>query len=311
MSQLEENATEGLAPVAVFGFNRPAHLLECLRSLEANPDARETDVYVFLDGPRSQIDVEFVKSTRQIARGSFEFKSITITEQDTNLGLGHSIISGINRVLETRNRLIVLEDDLVVSNHFLSYMNSALTKYEYTKKVGSIHAFNFNFEQPLTEPYFIRGGDCLGWATWSDRWELFTANAAITYLKIRKSNQIKEFDLGGSFRYSQILRNEIRNGFHSWAINWHASLFINGCLTLYPGTSLIEYKGADGSGTHEVKNSDLWATQMSTKSEWDFPSEICESKAGLSQLKKYYEKTYPSRIPLSKFVNWVRYKIIS
>jgi hypothetical protein len=309
MKLLREDVT-GLAPVAIFGFNRPEHLLNCLRSLEANLEARDTDVYIFLDGPRSEVDTEAVKSTREVARERYKFKSITIAEQNTNLGLGKSIITGIDKVFETNKRLIVLEDDLIVSIYFLSFMNIALTKYEKEKKVGSIHAFNFNFEQPLDEPYFIRGGDCLGWATWSDRWEMFTPNSANTYEKLRKSNLIKEFDLGGSFRYSQILKNEIRDGFHSWAINWHASLFVNGCLTLYPGTSLIEYRGADGSGTHEVKNSDLWSTKMSTKSEWNFPLRIDESKAGLSQLKKYYEKTYPSRNPLSKIVNWLRYIII-
>jgi hypothetical protein len=285
-------------------------LSDCLRSLEANLEATDTDVYVFLDGPRSQLDREAVEATRKVARESYKFRSLTITEQDTNLGLGYSIISGIEKVLEVNKNLIVLEDDLVVSNYFLSYMNSSLTRYECEKEVGSIHAYNFNFEHPLTEPYFIRGGDCLGWATWSDRWRLFTTDSADIYLKLRKSRQIKEFDLGGSFRYSQILRNEIKDGFHSWAINWHASLFINGCLTLYPGTSLIEYKGADGSGTHEVKNSYLWNTQMSTKSEWDFPLKISESEAGLSQLKKYYEKTYPSRNPLSKVTSWFRYLIV-
>ena len=34
-------------------------------------------------------------------------------------------------------------------------MNSSLTRYEFEKEVGSIHAYNFNFEHPLTEPYFF------------------------------------------------------------------------------------------------------------------------------------------------------------
>ena len=36
----------------------------------------------------------------------------------------------------------------------------------------------------------------------------------------------------------------------SRAIRWHASAFLAGGLTLYPGTSLVDNIGQDGSGTH-------------------------------------------------------------
>ena len=86
MNHLTEDVRAELAPVAIFGFNRPLHLSDCLRSLEANLEAMDTDVYVFLDGPRSQVDTETVEATRKVARESYKFRSLTITEQDTNLG---------------------------------------------------------------------------------------------------------------------------------------------------------------------------------------------------------------------------------
>lgn len=306
MAEIHENA-----PVAIFGFNRPRHLERCLKSLEVNKEAARTDIFIFIDGPRSQDDVRLVSETRKIARRTYRFKTVTVVEQEFNLGLGTSITNGISYVLKLRDRLIVLEDDLTVSRYFLSYMNQGLNIYKDNGVVGSIHGYNFSFEKPLSEPYFIRGGDCLGWATWADRWNLFSKDSASTYSKLKRLNLIKAFDLDGSFRYSNILKNEIRDGFHSWAINWHASLFSNGRLTLYPGLSLVEYNGADGSGTHPIKNSTLWDTKLSEKMAWDFPDRIVESKDGFEQLKKYYEKTYPSRNPLLGLTNWIRYKFLS
>ena len=308
-AQIEE--IQECAPVAIFGFNRPRHLERCLESLEVNREANRTDIFIFVDGPRNENDVRLVNETREIARRAYKFRTVTVVEQEFNLGLGASITSGISYVLKLHHSLIVLEDDLTVSRYFLSYMNQGLDIYKDNSNVGSIHGFNFNFEEPLSEPYFIRGGDCLGWATWADRWSLFSKDSAGTYTKLKKLNLIKAFDLDGSFRYSDILKNEIRDGFHSWAINWHASLFSYGKFTLYPGLSLIEYNGADGSGTHPIKNSTLWDTKLSEKFAWDFPNNVVESKDGLQQLKKYYEKTYSSRNPLLGLTNWIRYKFLS
>lgn len=311
MSESEIQNGDETAPVAIFGFNRPHHLQSCLRSLEVNKEATQTDVFIFIDGPRSDFDIGLVEQTRAIAREKYGFRSVEVVEQEFNLGLGSSITGGISHVLKERDRIIVIEDDLEVSKHFLSYMNQGLNIYKDEYSVGSIHGYNFSFKEPLSEPYFIRGGDCLGWATWSDRWSLFSINSADTYSKLRELDLIKAFDLDGSFRYSDILKNEIRDGFHSWAINWHASLFSQGMLTLYPGISLVKYRGADGSGTHPVKNSTLWDTKLSEKDSWEFPIEILESKNGLRQLKEYYEKTYPSRNPFSTVANWLRYRINS
>ena len=41
------------APVALFAFRRPDHLAACVQALRANPEADQTDLVVFCDGPRT------------------------------------------------------------------------------------------------------------------------------------------------------------------------------------------------------------------------------------------------------------------
>ena len=47
-----------------------------------------------------------------------------------------------------------------------------------------------------------------------------------------------------------MLRDQIAARNDSWAIRWYASAFLAEKLTLYPGASLVQNIGFDGSGTH-------------------------------------------------------------
>ena len=47
-----------------------------------------------------------------------------------------------------------------------------------------------------------------------------------------------------------MLKDQIKGANDSWAIRWHASAFLAGKLTLYPGRSLVHNIGTDSSGTH-------------------------------------------------------------
>ena len=40
------------APIAVFGFNRPDALKNTISSLLRNEEAKDSDLFVFVDGPR-------------------------------------------------------------------------------------------------------------------------------------------------------------------------------------------------------------------------------------------------------------------
>jgi glycosyltransferase involved in cell wall biosynthesis len=293
MSQADSPIPELLAPIAIFGYNRPNHLKRCLESLQNNKEAISSDVYIFLDGPKSNSEVSRVEATRAVAKLPYRFGKIIITEQEENLGLGKSILSGIDTVLAENPKIIVLEDDLEVTSHFLKYMNQGLAIYESEKKVASIHGYNYQFTNAIDEPYFIRGADCLGWATWADRWRLFNKNSQDLYQTLLSENLLSDFDLDGAFAYSKSLNDEAKNGFHSWAIHWHATAFVNNLLTLYPGKSLVKYNGADGSGTHFAINEKIWETEISQKSNWVFPAEFEESQVGRIELIGYFNRIYP------------------
>ncbi len=283
------------AHIAVFGFNRPQHLEACLKSLEANPGAIKSRLTIFIDGPRNSGDIAMVEATRKIAKRKYLFSTIEVVIQETNIGLAPSIISGVNHVLESSDCIIVVEDDLWVAPTFLDYMNRGLVKYRDFSKVASIHGYCFQFDNPLEEPFFLRGADCWGWATWKDRWLSLSLDSRQLLKNIRDSGLTDLFNLNGAHSYTSALEGEVRNGLHSWAIHWHASMFVENRITLYPGISLVQYLGADGSGTHFVLDKTHSDTTLSDKDSWNFPEILEESPLARSQLEGYFRRIWPHR----------------
>jgi hypothetical protein len=72
-----------------------------------------------------------------------------------------------------------------------------------------------------------------------------------------------------------MLRQQIAGKNDSWAIRWHASAYLAGLLTLYPGRSHVLNTGADGSGTHSKSSVSLGDTLAARPTKWsDFPLEV-------------------------------------
>ena len=62
--------------------------------------------------------------------------------QEENIGLANSVINGVTKVIQRHGRVIVLEDDIVTSPYFLSFMNNALNYYINQRNVFSVTGFN-------------------------------------------------------------------------------------------------------------------------------------------------------------------------
>lgn len=238
------------APIALFAFRRPDHLAACLASLSACAEAQSSDLIVFCDGPRDHTDVVGVATVRRMARAAVGFAQVTVIEQEVNLGLAASVISGVTTVLADHDRVVVVEDDLVVSPDFLRYLNDAMDLYAGDGNVASIHAYVYAVDEPLPQTFFLRGADCWGWATWRHAWEVFEPDGVRLQERLRASGQDRAFDLDGAYPYSAMLEDQVAGTVDSWAVRWYASAFLADMVTLYPGASLVENIGQDGSGTH-------------------------------------------------------------
>lgn len=240
------------APIALFVYNRPEETQQTIEALRKNELARESDLFIFSDGARSDLAKPGVDAVREYIHTITGFKSVTITERPENWGLSRSIITGVTDLVQHFGRIIVMEDDLVTTPYFLRYMNDGLNLYENDTRVASLHGFIYPTGQTLPETFFLRGADCWGWATWKRAWDMFEPDGGKLLIELNEKNLTYEFDLDGSYGFTSMLRRQATGQTDSWAIRWHAATFLKNMLTLYPGTSLVDNigQGSSGKGTH-------------------------------------------------------------
>ena len=239
-----------LAPIALFVYRRLQHTRATVESLLQNPESQNSDLCIFCDAAKTADIVDEVAEVRKFVQEVSGFRSIKIVERKENFGLSRNIIGGVTEVLAKNGRVIVVEDDLVCSPIFLRFMNDGLDVYADDAAVASIHGYVYPVHRPLPETFFLRGADCWGWATWTRAWKCFRADGRELLADLERQSLLAEFDLEGAFAFAQMLRDQIAGKNDSWAIRWHASAFLAGMYTLYPGESLVQNIGNDASGTH-------------------------------------------------------------
>ena len=245
------------APIALFVYNRADHLAQTLTALKANVQASESELFIFSDAPKNDAAFAAVAEVRNTIRSVTGFKAISIVERSQNWGLARSIIEGVTQLVNQYGRVIVLEDDLVTSPYFLSYMNDALDHYEHEEQVMQIsgHMFPVEISQD-TDAFFLPFTTSWGWATWKRAWAEFDPDAE-KYNLLKDNEELKkQFDLNGCYPYFKMLEAHFAGKVDSWAIRWYLTIFFRRGLTLYPWQSLVTNTGFDGSGTHGTAYND-------------------------------------------------------
>jgi len=251
------------APILLFTHTRLKHTRQTVEALQCNELSKSSDLIIYSDGARTDEEVVRVNSVRNYISTLTGFRSITIYHRPKNFGLARSIKEGVTTTLHFHDRVIVLEDDMVTSPHFLTYMNEALDLFFDDPRVASVHGYVYPVRQTLPIAFFLPGADCWGWATWRRAWNVFNPDGRYLLSELKRRNLIQAFDFNNTFFYSKMLQAQIEGKNDSWAILWHASVFLEGMLTLYPGCSLVKNIGIDGSGIH-CHHSDLYDVHLNT-----------------------------------------------
>jgi len=279
------------APIAVFAYNRLDSLQQTISSLKNCHLADECEVHVFSDGFKGEKDREDVLKVRDYIKTINGFSSLHFHFSEVNKGLANSIISGASEVIGASRKIIVLEDDLIVSRNFLLYMNQALNKYKNNPQVFSISGYSI----PVTAPknyssdiYFFPRASSWGWATWSDRWENVDWEAR-EYENFKKNRQqIKRFNRGGSDMFKMLTR-QMNGEINSWAIRWCFHQFRIGAYTAYPVLSKVINIGFTDQATHSnVFNRYKTELDDGARTSFNFPERISFDESFIRQFQSFY-----------------------
>jgi len=243
-----------LSPIAVIAFNRADTLRSTLSSLIANPLADQSDLYIFIDGPRVQREgeAEKVEEVKKVASSVAGFKSVTIRSSEENKGLAKSIIGAATELLDKYGRVILVEDDLYLSPSFLTYMNTMLTAYKDDERVMQVTGYSTvirHAKRYHCDHYLTKRAHSWSWGTWKDRWETVDWEVKdFDELAASKEKQ-RAFNEYGSDLYKMLCGWRFGRN-NSWYIRFNYSMHKQGRYAVAPIRSLVRNDGFGEGATH-------------------------------------------------------------
>lgn len=282
------------APVAVFTYKRLEHTQKVLSALNDSNLAMYTHLYIFCDNYKNDSDRDEVNKVREYI-DSFSinnnFSKTVVIKSLSNNGLAKSIIDGVTDVITEWGKIIVVEDDMLVSKHFIEFMNNALDFYAANKEIWSISGYSFPMNALLNynhDIYMSGRASCWGWASWIDRW--ITVDWSVLDYKLFANNKKnrKEFAKWGK-DLPYMLDAQMITNHNSWAIRWSYSQFKQGKLTVYPKISYVKNIGNDGSGTHGSNLSDKYNTTLNNQQHYECRFELLNVD---EQIRKEFSNKY-------------------
>ena len=162
-------------PIVMISYNRPELVKLTMRNVSLANGAKEHEIFMFIDGPRSDLDKQ---KQDEIFNVVSEYKKklpkLTIIRRERNYGCKENIVNAVTDVISRYRQAMIIEDDILISRTFLEYMDAALDLYREDERIWSINAYQ--------SPYFMLPKDyshdvylnpvnlCWGWGTWYDRW---------------------------------------------------------------------------------------------------------------------------------------------
>lgn len=285
------------APIIIFAFNRLDVLKKCVASLQDNKEAKHSDLFVYVDGPRSEKpdEKEKVLSVREYVKEITGFNSVGYQFAENNKGLATSVIDGVTDVIEKYGKVIVVEDDLFVSKNFLAFINQGLNKYQNATNVFSICGYTNSINAPSNyqyDAYFCTRSSSWGWGTWKDRWN--SVDWSLDEWQCQRKNACRFNKWGGSDCWKML--RYWHNGYNSsWAIRFCYAQFLQNAISLFPIISKVGNNGFDGRGTHGKKWSRFkYIFDKSVNKEFLFPKECGINKSLYKQAMSYH--SIPIRI---------------
>jgi hypothetical protein len=171
--------------IVLMAYNRPDYFIQTCLSVK--PQVTDEDVIIFLDGAvntekgeSSARNAKLVERSRAIALEVFP--KARIYQNSVNAGCGLQWAAMLSTVFDFLHydEIIAIEDDLVLSSHYIGTVNKMLYKFKDDFRVGVVSAISERTKEEH-DPYL----DCLttcghlwGIGIWKSRWAMWRDDMA-------------------------------------------------------------------------------------------------------------------------------------
>lgn len=233
----------------LFTYNRSYHTGKVLEALSKNY-VMPSMLHIFQDGLKKEEHRSEWEKVNAVIK-QVDFCPVTLHISEKSKGCAHSIVSGIDEILDQNDAVIVLEDDCIPSPNFMMYMLQGLEKYKDDKRVYEIGAGSWPV--PVKRDQYDVFGTRItwswGWGTWKDRWSEFAFDNDIIKRMTSTPEGSRVFACWGR-ECEAMLSDTIAGKLDAWDIYWTLHVQEVKGICVSPYRSLIHNIGFDGSGMH-------------------------------------------------------------
>lgn len=236
--------------IILFVYNRPVTTQKVLDSLKAN---NIKSLYIFQDGLKEGSSADGWNETSRLIH-AIDWCETKIFVSETNKGLAQSIIDGVTKILSTEEAVIVIEDDCLLHQDFIHFMECCLEQYRDNQSVMAISGYR----SPITLPedyslpvYASYRVSSWGWGTWRDRWKLFQRDYTLL-AQIKKDPEAARIleDYGGREVEQMLIENLKKET--SWAVFWTLTCMLHKGISIHPVHNLVAHIGyGNEAGVHQ------------------------------------------------------------
>ena len=247
------------APILITVYDRIDHLQQCIDSLLACPEAKSTTIYIASDAAANERHTLKIESVRSFLKKITGFKEVITILRPINVGAVENSKLARTEIFKKYDRLIRMEDDVIVGNGFLSFINNGLEAYKNEERV--IYVCGYlppGIRHQSNRSFFLRTMTPYGFGIWREKEyaieKYFNKNtiedcfkSTKFFVKYEKLNPHCPLSLSkvinGNWLPGDIVRGVI--------------MARDGYLALFPPTAISKSIGHDGSGIHSTSNKEL------------------------------------------------------
>lgn len=162
--------------IAISAYNRPEYLQRCIAALYGAKGFNKDKYNIFC-----AMDCHEDESFNNDVLDVFFFFRLVPDIAKKKQGCNYTVKKALELAWEDNpDFVLMIEDDIIISDDALMYIEWAAEKYKNDPSVRTIGLWKskhgWNFDAPLTRSLTFRIDEqnwftCWGWGTWKDRWE--------------------------------------------------------------------------------------------------------------------------------------------
>lgn len=275
--------------IIIFIYDRPQCTKKALEALKRNHIAQ---LFVFQDGLGEKTDRMAWKRNETLVN-QIDWCNVVYEQNRQKAGsLDGQIVYGINKVLQQKDAVIVVEDDCIISDDCIRFMEKCLKRYQDNRKVIDVGAYLEPIRIP--ERYslpIVAAGIPAGqvWGTWKDRWEEFQKEFSLIR---RIGDAMKNRPMFCSCGYP--IRKVLTEYWmlSTWDLWWSIFVLIKEGISVRPAGNKVYNIGFENPGTHTSGESS-WVVPIQQMAGYEkLPKDIGVEPWAEAEFRRFYQSVY-------------------